>query len=244
MVFDTECMLTDPVSMTERYERQREESRRQRHVHIDKRFDKLEEKETVGAACRVCEAAIHVSEREAMTALDENGGDEAKAIEDLMDYEYLQRIRKKVCEGAKVETGKPISPKDRKLNGRASRKASDKCVPQRECPPLPPLDAVDTTGWSAERLTAYGRVQELPNLYLYSYPAPGKTQRHGAWSPQEHERFMMQSEAFGGWDKLNSPQTQWGIFALGVESRVGYQCSNYYIYLNKRRGERKRRDTA
>eukprot|EP00960_Hanusia_phi_P056587 763318-Hanusia_phi.AAC.8 len=172
-----------------------------------------------------------------MVALEENGGDETRAIEDLTGYEYLQRIRKKICDRVKEEPGKPASPKHRRLhcNGKASRKASPKPVPQRPCPDLPPLNAVDTTGWSSERLSAYEKVHQAPNVYLYSYPAPGQTQRHGAWSPQEHERFMMEVEASGGWEKLNSPQTQWGLFALGVESRVGYQCSNYYIHLNKRK---------
>jgi hypothetical protein len=36
MVFDTECMLTDPVSMLDRCERQKQEALQERHQHVDR----------------------------------------------------------------------------------------------------------------------------------------------------------------------------------------------------------------
>eukprot|EP00286_Rhodomonas_abbreviata_P023087 CAMPEP_0181297164 /NCGR_PEP_ID=MMETSP1101-20121128/5090_1 /TAXON_ID=46948 /ORGANISM="Rhodomonas abbreviata, Strain Caron Lab Isolate" /LENGTH=261 /DNA_ID=CAMNT_0023402075 /DNA_START=84 /DNA_END=867 /DNA_ORIENTATION=- len=219
--------------MSDRYEKEREESIRQRHLHVDRRFGKLEDRDDVRAAARVCSAHPHVSECEALTALANFDMDEKSVINKLQSFEYLMQIRKQVCEKVRplneVSDSKPRStPTSEAKNSRKNGKAAAES-PQAESPDK----SVDMTGWSEARKVAFSKRRELPNSYSYNYTEPGEEQTHGPWSPEEHELFVKQVAALGGWDALRKPDMKWGTFSLKIPGRVGYQCSNYFIYLQR-----------
>ena len=76
-------------------------------------------------------------------------------------------------------------------------------------------------GWSDARKRAFQRRETHPNAYYYRFNDPGEQQRGGKWSKEEHDLFMERRDQIG----ING---QWGIFAMKIPGRVGYQCSNYY----------------
>ncbi|KAI8374500.1 uncharacterized protein BYT42DRAFT_576604 [Radiomyces spectabilis] len=79
-------------------------------------------------------------------------------------------------------------------------------------------------GWSQARIRAYQMIDQNPNSYYYRFNAPGEVQRKGQWADDEREIFFKRLEEVGA-------NGQWGIFAMKVPGRVGYQCSNFYRLL-------------
>jgi hypothetical protein len=63
-----------------------------------------------------------------------------------------------------------------------------------------------------------------PNAYYYRFNDPGEKQRNGAWTKEEIGLFNARMKEMG----VNG---QWGIFAMEIPGRVGYQCSNFYRHL-------------
>merc|ERR1719320_1839006 len=80
--------------------------------------------------------------------------------------------------------------------------------------------------WSKARRKAYKAIEKNPNAYHYRFNKPGETQAKGAWTADEHKRFMEVLLEKGA-------NTYWGIFSINIKGRVGYQCSNYYRLLVK-----------
>ncbi|KNC48070.1 uncharacterized protein AMSG_04301 [Thecamonas trahens ATCC 50062] len=85
----------------------------------------------------------------------------------------------------------------------------------------------NTEGWSAARVHAYEQIGTNPNAYYYRFNAPGEKQGRGKFSAEEHALFMARLAEVGA-------AGQWGIFAMGIPGRVGYQCANYYRQLIER----------
>ncbi|KAI8375584.1 hypothetical protein EDC96DRAFT_495808 [Choanephora cucurbitarum] len=83
-------------------------------------------------------------------------------------------------------------------------------------------------GWSEARLRAYQMLDTNPNEYYYRFNAPGELQRTGKWSDEEHALFLKRLAEHGA-------NSQWGIFSIAIPGRVGYQCSNYYRQMIKKR---------
>lgn len=79
-------------------------------------------------------------------------------------------------------------------------------------------------GWSSARIRAYQMIEKNPNSYYYRFNAPGEEQRKGPWTAEEQALFHKRIEEVGS-------KGQWGIFAMKIPGRVGYQCSNYYRLL-------------
>jgi hypothetical protein len=79
-------------------------------------------------------------------------------------------------------------------------------------------------GWSQARIRAYQMIDQNPNSYYYRFNAPGEVQRKGQWAADERKVFFERLEEVGA-------NGQWGIFAMKVPGRVGYQCSNFYRLL-------------
>jgi hypothetical protein len=79
-------------------------------------------------------------------------------------------------------------------------------------------------GWSQARIRAYQMIDQNPNSYYYRFNAPGEVQRKGQWDEEERKIFFKRLEELGA-------NGQWGIFAMKVPGRVGYQCSNFYRLL-------------
>eukprot|EP00941_MAST-03F_sp_MAST-3F-sp1_P001117 g1117.t1 len=80
----------------------------------------------------------------------------------------------------------------------------------------------NTKGWSDARIKAFVKRKTNPNSYYYRFNDPGETQRSGGWTEDEKKNFFNRLKELGG------ANGQWGIFAMGIPGRVGYQCSNYY----------------
>ncbi|OBZ88189.1 hypothetical protein A0J61_03758 [Choanephora cucurbitarum] len=83
-------------------------------------------------------------------------------------------------------------------------------------------------GWSEARLRAYQMLDTNPNEYYYRFNAPGELQRTGKWNEEEHALFLKRLAEHGA-------NSQWGIFSIAIPGRVGYQCSNYYRQMIKKR---------
>lgn len=79
-------------------------------------------------------------------------------------------------------------------------------------------------GWSQARIRAYQMIDQNPNSYYYRFNAPGEVQRKGQWAADERKLFFERLEEVGA-------NGQWGIFAMKIPGRVGYQCSNFYRLL-------------
>jgi hypothetical protein len=79
-------------------------------------------------------------------------------------------------------------------------------------------------GWSSARIRAYQMIDQNPNSYYYRFNAPGEEQRKGQWAADERTVFFERLAEVGA-------NGQWGIFAMKIPGRVGYQCSNFYRLL-------------
>jgi len=82
------------------------------------------------------------------------------------------------------------------------------------------------TGWSEARKKAFKEIDKNPNAYYYRFNKPGEQQKNGGIKKDEHAQFMKLIKEKGANDK-------WGLFAINMPGRVGYQCSNYYRQLVK-----------
>jgi len=82
------------------------------------------------------------------------------------------------------------------------------------------------TGWSVARKKAFKAIDKNPNAYHYRFNKPGEPHATGAWTREEHTKFMKLLLEKGA-------NNSWGIFSKGIPGRVGYQCSNYYRQLVK-----------
>jgi hypothetical protein len=97
-------------------------------------------------------------------------------------------------------------------------------------------------GWSQARIRSYQQIETQPNAYFYRFNAPGEKQQNGPWTDHERELFFRRLAEVGA-------EGQWGVFAIAIPGRVGYQvgeyrhlaesilihlqCSNYYRHLIK-----------
>jgi hypothetical protein len=59
-------------------------------------------------------------------------------------------------------------------------------------------------------------IEQNPNSYYYRFNAPGEIQQKGQWAPDERKRFFDRLEEVGA-------NGQWGLFAMTIPGRVGYQ---------------------
>src|SRR4051812_19926888 len=96
----------------------------------------------------------------------------------------------------------------------------DDALKQLETPTADPTKMFE--GWSQARIRAYEMIDKNPNSYYYRFNAPGEVQRKGQWEDDEKKLFFDRLSELGG------ANGQWGIFAMKIPGRVGYQCSNFY----------------
>lgn len=69
-----------------------------------------------------------------------------------------------------------------------------------------------------------------PNSFFYRNRPPGDRQRYGPFTAAEEELFMERLQQFRD---LGLTNLVWGLFAVPLSGRVGYQCSNFYRLLVK-----------
>ncbi|PRP85125.1 hypothetical protein PROFUN_07196 [Planoprotostelium fungivorum] len=193
--------------------------------------------------------AIHpyVTREEALEALQLSKNDEAEACIFLTDLFNLQTVRKNIAlrhspavpaPQIEEEKGEESDPEDivrlyrkrksKNLIRKSRANATDKTGSEQ--PKLRLDDALkqrkegSMEGWSVARIKAYEMRKTNPNAYYYRFNDPGEEQKSGGWTKAEGELFLKRMEEVG----VNG---QWGVFAMAIPGRVGYQCSNYYRQL-------------
>lgn len=78
--------------------------------------------------------------------------------------------------------------------------------------------------WSVAKQKAFLAIETAPNAYYYRHTAPGVPQINGKWSDEEKAHFLQMYALHG-----SGAATQWGLFAMHVPGRVGYQCRSQFI---------------
>lgn len=68
-----------------------------------------------------------------------------------------------------------------------------------------------------------------PNSFFYRNRPPGEEPKRGSFSPEEEAQFIERVRYFR--EDLHINDGLWGLFAVPLNGRFGYQCSNYYRYL-------------
>ncbi|KAI8338233.1 hypothetical protein BC941DRAFT_424983 [Chlamydoabsidia padenii] len=135
--------------------------------------------------------------------------------EQLAAYEQLLRKRSKTLS----KTSGDAAKKHYRLGGRLALDDALKQVQENNVDPNKAFE-----GWSSARVRAYNQIEQNPNSYYYRFNAPGEIQQKGQWSPEEQKLFFARLDELGA-------NGQWGIFAMTIPGRVGYQCSNFYRLL-------------
>ena len=83
-------------------------------------------------------------------------------------------------------------------------------------------DADEIALWSPAKRQSWEARKTNPNAFYYRHVEPGQVKRTGPWDDTEKEAFMKAI-------KLHPPtQGKWGLFAMNIPGRVGYQCRNFY----------------
>ena len=238
MVLDVECMLLDPASVVERYEREVEKSMASRHDQLDRNFDKYEERKDIIVAARIRAQVRKISELEAIMAWEDCSNEEDAAVLKLSTPDYINRIRRTIETRCYPQERKNLKrPRPNKPSA-TSDSTWEQIQRAEVLDQMASMDDADTSSWSDARRESYSRFQEAPNSYLYYYRLPGEEQRHGAWDGDEHELFLQLLEAAGGWEAARMPEMQWGLFSAGLIGRVGYQCSNHFLQLDREKRRR------
>ncbi|KAI8144195.1 hypothetical protein BJV82DRAFT_668025 [Fennellomyces sp. T-0311] len=129
-----------------------------------------------------------------------------------------QQLLKKRSETLKKTTN-DTAKKQYRMGGRLALDDALKQVQEHKVDPEKAFE-----GWSQARIRAYQMIDQNPNSYYYRFNAPGEVQRKGQWAEDERKVFFERLEEVGA-------NGQWGIFAMKVPGRVGYQCSNFYRLL-------------
>jgi hypothetical protein len=70
-----------------------------------------------------------------------------------------------------------------------------------------------------------------PNAFFYRNRPPSDPQRFGSFTREEEELFLQRMSYFR--NILHTEEGLWGLFAVPIRGRVGYQCSNFYRQLIK-----------
>jgi hypothetical protein len=82
------------------------------------------------------------------------------------------------------------------------------------------------SGYSQIRRDSFCRMLANPNSFFYRNRPPGDPQRFGSFTEDEEEAFLERLRYFR--EDLHIDDGLWGLFAVPLRGRVGYQCSNFY----------------
>ena len=131
-------------------------------------------------------------------------------------------------DGASKTRGDSAGPDSEKLSrgdggGAANDDDSSAEVPKQLRELIPP----DVWGsFSLVRRKSFNLMFVNPNAFFYRNRPPGEAQRLGAFSEDEERQFMERLRYFH--EDLKIHNGKWGLFAIPIRGRVGYQCSNFY----------------
>jgi hypothetical protein len=82
------------------------------------------------------------------------------------------------------------------------------------------------SGYSQIRRDSFCRMLANPNSFFYRNRPPGDPQRFGSFTQDEEEAFLKRLRYFR--EDLHIEDGLWGLFAVPLRGRVGYQCSSFY----------------
>ncbi|KAF1801934.1 Homeodomain-like DNA binding domain-containing transcription factor [Mucor lusitanicus] len=217
----------------------------QQRVALQQRqYQEFERKEKSLKMRKVRDVYYHLTNEEIAIMLDEHENDEQEVILRLTQPTYLCQIRKRIALKHTHPDAKDTMSEEQQVNytqllekrSKTLKKTTDEAAKKtyRTRPSRLGLDealkkmqdnSVDPfEGWSSARIRAYQMIEKNPNSYYYRFNAPGEEQRKGPWTAEEQALFHKRIEEVGS-------KGQWGIFAMKIPGRVGYQCSNYYRLL-------------
>ncbi|KAK4513904.1 Phosphomannomutase 1 [Mucor velutinosus] len=217
----------------------------QQRVALQQRqYQEFEKKEKSRKIRKVKDVYDYLTSEEVMAMLDESGNDEQEVIVRLTQPAYLHEIRKSIAMKHIQQETKETLNEEQQANythllekrSKTLKKTTDETAKKtyRTRPDRLGLDEAlkkmqDNSvnpfeGWSSARIRAYQMIEQNPNSYYYRFNAPGEEQRRGPWTKEEQVLFHKRIEEVGS-------KGQWGIFAMKIPGRVGYQCSNYYRLL-------------
>ncbi|GAN09283.1 conserved hypothetical protein [Mucor ambiguus] len=217
----------------------------QQRVALQQRqYQEFEKKEKSLKIRKVKDVYDYLTSEEVRAMLDENENDEQEVIVRLTQPAYLYEIRKSIAlKHIHPEIRDTMSEEQQatytqllEKRSKTLKKTTDETAKKtyRTKPGRLGLDealkkmqdnSVDPfEGWSSARIRAYQMIEQNPNSYYYRFNAPGEEQRRGPWTAEEQALFHKRIEEVGS-------KGQWGIFAMKIPGRVGYQCSNYYRLL-------------
>ena len=80
--------------------------------------------------------------------------------------------------------------------------------------------------YSSHRQESFRMMYKNPNIFFYRNRPPGDPQKRGPFTREEEEQFLERLRYFR--DDLGISNGWWGLFAVPLRGRVGYQCSNFY----------------
>jgi hypothetical protein len=83
-------------------------------------------------------------------------------------------------------------------------------------------------GWSPIRRESFAQIVDNPNAFFYRNRPPGDPQKFGPFTPDEESQFL---ERVAYFRTLGIHAGLWGLFAVPIRGRLGYQCSNFYRLL-------------
>ena len=80
--------------------------------------------------------------------------------------------------------------------------------------------------WSPIRRESFTQILKNPNTFFYRNRPPGDPQKTGPFTPEEEEQFLDRLHYFR--EVLGVEDGLWGLFAVPIRGRLGYQCANFY----------------
>jgi transposase len=93
-------------------------------------------------------------------------------------------------------------------------------------------NTIDSEPDSDDEAMEYMHGLPSPEKRLWIELPPGMPRRSGAWTPEETALFLTRLQEVRG--NADIEPNDWGIFALGIPGRVGYQCKQHYQDLASR----------
>ncbi|KAI9319034.1 hypothetical protein BX666DRAFT_2018292 [Dichotomocladium elegans] len=219
----------------------------QKRVALQQRqFAEFEKREKRRKHTKIKDMYDYLTAEEMDEMLNDCSNDEEEVIVRMTQVGYLSGIRKTIATRYAPETGQYSMNAEqqvayqllvKKRSGTLKKTTNDTAKKQyygmMSGPRLALDDAVKQVqenpekafeGWSQARIRAYQMIDENPNSYYYRFNAPGEVQRKGQWSDHEKKLFIQRLSQVGA-------TGQWGIFAMEIPGRVGYQCSTFYRFL-------------
>ncbi|OBZ91135.1 hypothetical protein A0J61_00811 [Choanephora cucurbitarum] len=221
----------------------------QKRVALQQRqFKEFEKREYARKSKKIKAVYDYLTDEEISQMLEDCKNDEEEVIVRITQHGYLSEIRKTIAtkhapevensrssmneeqQAAYKQLLKKRSETLKKTTNESAKKqyrivnrlGLDEALKQVQENQVDPEKAFQ--GWSSARIRAYQMIDENPNSYYYRFNAPGEEQRKGQWADDERKLFFKRLEEVGA-------NGQWGIFAMKIPGRVGYQCSNFYRLL-------------